>query len=196
MFELVYPYSDSPVLPRPRADAPGIGSEESVEWLPVTDTSGIVTGRAGRKYCHSGSALLHPVVHLHIIDRDGRITLQKRSASKDLHPGKWDTAVGGHVTYGEGILEALFRESAEELGLMAFNPVFIDTYVYEAAGDRELVCVYAAVGEYELHPRDGEVEALRKWTAEEIAAAEGKGLLTPNFEQEFKRYKKELFSML
>jgi isopentenyldiphosphate isomerase len=29
--------------------------------------------------------------------------LQKRSETKDIQPGKWDTAVGGHVDYGETI---------------------------------------------------------------------------------------------
>lgn len=196
MFELVYPYGDAPVLPRPSVDAPGVSQDSGVEWLPVTDAAGIVTARATRAYCHSGSALLHPVVHLHIIDREGKITLQKRSRTKDLHPGKWDTAVGGHVSYGEGILEALYRETAEELGLTAFNPVYLETYVYEAGGDRELVSVYVAVGEYVLKPRDGEVEQLRKWTEQEIIEAGGKGLMTPNFEQEFQRIRQKLFSML
>lgn len=196
MFELVYPYGDAPVLPRPSVDTPGVSSDAGVEWLPVTDSSGIVSARATRAYCHSGSALLHPVVHLHIIDRQGRITLQKRSRTKDLHPGKWDTAVGGHVSYGEGILEALYRETAEELGLTAFNPVYLETYVYEAGGDRELVSVYAAVGEYVLTPRDGEVEQLRKWTEQEILEAGGKGIMTPNFEQEFQRIRQKLFAML
>ena len=38
------------------------------EWLPVVDAQGKVIGRAPRSVCHSGSKLLHPVVHLHIIN--------------------------------------------------------------------------------------------------------------------------------
>ena len=196
MFELVYPYGDAPVLPRPTVDSPGTSLPDGSEWIPVTDTAGIVTARATREYCHRVGALLHPVVHLHIIDREGRITLQKRSKGKDLYPGKWDTAVGGHVTYGEGILEALFRETAEEIGLKAFNPVFLDTFVYENGPDHELVCVYAAVGEYSLTPNATEVEALRKWTPEEIEAALGGDIFTPSFEQDYKRLGKTLQSLL
>ena len=81
------------------------------------EPSGLVYGRATRDWCHSGSKVLHPVVHLHIVDRFGNIYLQKRAMTKDLLPGYWDTAVGGHVTYGEQAVEALYREAAEELGL-------------------------------------------------------------------------------
>ena len=71
------------------------------EIFPIVTPDGVVTGSATRAECHSGSKLLHPVVHLHILSRDGRVYLQKRSMSKDIQPGKWDTAVGGHVDYGE-----------------------------------------------------------------------------------------------
>ena len=40
------------------------------------EPSGLVYGRATRDWCHSGSKVLHPVVHLHIVDRFGNIYLQ------------------------------------------------------------------------------------------------------------------------
>lgn len=36
----------------------------------------------------------HLVVHL---------SMQKRALSKDMHPGSWDTSVGGHVMAGESV---------------------------------------------------------------------------------------------
>ena len=56
------------------------------EWLPVVDEKGEVIGKATRRSCHSGSKLLHPVVHLHLINSKGDIFLQKRSQKKDLLP--------------------------------------------------------------------------------------------------------------
>lgn len=43
------------------------------EWFPVVDFEGKITGTAPRSVCHNGrSKLLHPVVHLHLINREGK----------------------------------------------------------------------------------------------------------------------------
>lgn len=83
------------------------------ERFPVVDATGKVLGCATRGECHSGSHLLHPVVHLHVFNSKGEVYLQKRPEWKDIQPGKWDTAVGGHVDYGETPEEALMREVAK-----------------------------------------------------------------------------------
>ena len=92
------------------------------EWFPVVNEQGETIGKATRKECHSGSKILHPVVHLHIFNESGDLYLQKRSMSKDIQPGKWDTAVGGHIDYGETVETALRREVREELGVVDFIP--------------------------------------------------------------------------
>ena len=92
------------------------------ELFPIIDEDGNVIGKATRRECHSGSMLLHPVVHLHVFNSKGELYLQKRSLSKDIQPGKWDTAVGGHVDYGEEIETALRREAREELGITDYTP--------------------------------------------------------------------------
>ena len=136
-----------PVLPPRRAsDVDASEPQRKTEMFPVVEPDGEVVAMASREYCHSGAKVLHPVVHLHIIDRYGRLYLQKRSLKKDIQPGKWDTAVGGHVDYGEQLLEALFREASEELGLKEFNPVYLGSYVFESEIEKELVNVFAAVG--------------------------------------------------
>ena len=76
------------------------------ELFPVVDAAGRVVGRATRGECHGGSMLLHPVVHLHLFNSRGELYLQKRPAWKDIQPGRWDTAVGGHIDYGENVEEA------------------------------------------------------------------------------------------
>ena len=41
------------------------------EWFPLVNEEGETIGKATRKECHSGSKLLHPVIHLHIFNKDG-----------------------------------------------------------------------------------------------------------------------------
>jgi isopentenyldiphosphate isomerase len=129
---------------------------------------------------------LHPVVHLHLFDSEGRIYLQQRPLWKDIQPGKWDTAVGGHVDYGETIEEALLREVREEVGLTDFEPQFLQRYVFESEREKELVHVFRTTYDGEIVPSD-ELDGGRFWSIEEVRAAICKGLFTPNFEQEFQR---------
>ena len=195
MIELVYPYDLAPVVPAPTAES---SAERPVvtEWFPVVEPSGLVVGRAARQYCHSGAKPLHPVIHIHLIDRMSRIYLQKRSMRKYIQPGKWDTAVGGHLAYGESILEAVYREASEELGLMNFNPIYIETYEFESPIEREIVNVFAVVGSYELHPDLDEVDEGRWWDLADIDASIGKGVFTPNFESEFTMIRSSLLALL
>lgn len=159
------------------------------EWFPLVNEAGDTVGKATRKECHSGSKLLHPVVHLHIFDAGGRLYLQKRSMRKDIQPGKWDTAVGGHVDFGETIEEALRREVREELGIKEFVPEFVMRYVFESAIEKELVNTFRTTYEGPFLPDREEIDEGRFWSCEEIEAALGKGLFTPNFEGEYNKLK-------
>ena len=110
--------------------------DNSEEVFPVVDSAGKVVGRATRGECHGGSMLLHPVVHLHVFNSRGELYLQKRPIWKDIQPGLWDTAVGGHVDYGETIAEALRREVREELGITEFTPEAVAVYEFRSERER------------------------------------------------------------
>ena len=160
--------------------------EINEEMFPIVDENGNVVGKATRKECHSGSRLLHPVVHLHVFDRQGRLYLQKRAHSKLIQPDKWDTAVGGHVDYGETVMQALRRETREELGLLDFEPRELFRYVFDSDVERELVNAFCTVTDCAAFDYDTtEVSDGRFWTLDEIRGSMGQGVFTPNFEQEF-----------
>lgn len=154
--------------------------------FPIVDEQGNITGAATRGECHNGSKLLHPVVHLHVFNSRGELYLQKRPEWKDIQPGKWDTAVGGHIDLGESVETALRREVNEELGITDFAPERLASYVFESERERELVFVHKAVYDGEIRPSD-ELDGGRFWTMEEIKESLGKGIFTPNFESELKR---------
>lgn len=162
--------------------------DNSEEIFPIVDESGNVIGRATRGECHSGSKLLHPVVHLHLFDSEGRLYLQRRPEWKDIQPGKWDTAVGGHVDYGEEVESALIREVREELGLhlesLSEQPRLLRRYVFESDRERELVNAYTVVTDTPPVPSD-ELDGGRFWHRDEILRAIGNGVFTPNFEREY-----------
>ncbi|MBO4608015.1 MAG: NUDIX domain-containing protein [Prevotella sp.] len=158
------------------------------ERFPIVDEEGRVTGSATRGECHNGSHLLHPVVHLHVFNSKGELYLQKRPEWKDIQPGKWDTAVGGHIDDGETPEDALTREVSEELGITDFLPERVGKYVFESPRERELVYVSRTIYDGPIHPSKEELDGGRFWSMAEIMDAIGKEILTPNFESEFLRF--------
>lgn len=156
------------------------------EMFPLVDEEGNIVGAASRGECHNGSKLLHPVVHLHLFNSRGELYLQRRPLWKDIQPGKWDTAVGGHVDLGESVEMALRREVREELGITDFTPEVLTHYVFESATERELVFVHRTTYDGPVSPSE-ELDGGRFWSLDEIRQQLGSGLFTPNFEGEIQR---------
>lgn len=155
------------------------------EWVPLVNDTGYVTGKAPRSQVHNGSKLLHPVVHLHVLNHNKAILLQKRPITKQIQPGKWDTAVGGHISAGETLEEALQKEAREEIGLLQFSAKQLKVYRWDCDAESELVYLFYTHDHKSLKPQSDEVEELRFWTKNQIENQLGKDVFTPNFELEF-----------
>lgn len=163
----------------------------SDEMFPLVDEQGGVLGSVMRSEAHGNPALMHPVVHCLVTDGQGRLLLQLRSLDKDIQPGKWDTSVGGHVGFGESIEEAAYRELAEEIGLEAGSVQlrFLYRYVMRNEIESELVHTYECQSEGPFRRQPSEIDELRFWTDEQIEAHLGTGVFTPNFEDEYRRFR-------
>lgn len=163
------------------------------EWFDIVDEKGNVKGKAPRTICHQGPGRLHPVVHLHLIDSKDRLYLQKRPGNKQIQPGKWDTAVGGHILSGEKLEDALKREMMEELGIKDIQARMVARYKWETEVESELVFMFLARYDRAITFNPAEIEDGRFWRIKKIRENLKQGLFTPNFEFEFDILMKSIF---
>jgi isopentenyldiphosphate isomerase len=192
-----------------------------MEYLPLVNSRGEYVGKASRSQCHGNPDLIHPVVHLHIMNSAHEIFLQKRSLNKDLFPGFWDSSVGGHIGFGEEVRQALIRESKEEVGVDAGEARFLYKYIMKNQYESEYVYSFLLHWDGPLQINSKELaegkffskdEIQRKlgtsfftlektiihgdgfffrpaslWDAPPQIISKADDLLTPNFEEEFRR---------
>jgi len=159
------------------------------EELEIVDEAGHVIGRALRSECHGNPALIHRTAHILVFNTKGELFLQKRSEKKDIQPGKWDTSVGGHLDVGETYEEAALREMAEELGIRDAPLTPLYEYSMRNKLESENVRTYLCTYDGPIAPDPKEISEARFWTLDEIEHGLGSGIFTPNFEEEFGRYK-------
>lgn len=169
---------------------PSIKTAKNQEWFDLLNEQGKIIGRAPRSAVHGNPQLIHPTVHLHIFNRRGQIYLQKRALSKDLYPGHWDTAVGGHILSGESVEEALLREAQEELDVIVKEAKPLFRYLMRNKRESEFVYSFEIIHEGPFTPNPAEIESGRFWSSFEIQKLLGQDIFTPNFEQEFALLKK------
>jgi len=165
----------------------------TTEYFDIVDQNGEVIGTALRSKCHGNPALIHRTVHIVVFHPDGRILLQKRNEDKDIQPGKWDTAVGGHIDSGENHETAVVRELAEELGVSAnFADLkfLMDTKIRNEV-ESENVRVFSLIHPGPFNFQIEEIQEVKFWDTCELRKTidETPDIFTPNLIEEFKQLK-------
>ena len=186
-----YEFIKNKIVARKHASEDPESLFENEEWLPVVEESGKIIGKAPRSLCHKGEKILHPVVHLHVLNPNGHIFLQKRPMQKLVQPGKWDTAVGGHISFGEDLETALRREAFEEIGLVNFSAKPLGSYRWDTDVESELVYYFLSYDYQKIRLHSDEVVEGRFWSPSQIEKQLGHDVFTPNFEFEYQLLKKD-----
>ena len=114
--------------PSLQQDAPDIFIPENdiMEFLPVVNERGIIVGRALFMELHKGNKILHPVLHLHVVNKNGEVAYRY-----------W-----WHVAFGDTPEKTLRQKLSETLGISSVKPKLKKQYIRETKTEKELVYVY------------------------------------------------------
>ncbi len=151
------------------------------ELFDIYDAQGSRIGTAPRSECHGNPALIHRTAHVVVIHPEsGDILLQKRNMTKDIQPGKWDTAVGGHLALGEDFETGAKRELAEELGIENAELFHIFDSKIRNDIESEDVRVFGTFIADGFTFDPGEIDEIRFWDRNALEASENRRDFTPN----------------
>jgi isopentenyldiphosphate isomerase len=95
-------------------------SSEDELWQGYTEWGEPVTERGVTKLETRRDGALHGCSHLwvwRVHDGIVEVLLQQRAKDKPTWPGFYDISAAGHLSFGETPLEAILRETKEEIGL-------------------------------------------------------------------------------
>jgi len=153
-----------------------MNANKSIEYFDVLDENGNKTGEIKTKEDVIADRGFYRIVNLWIINPyTKQILIQKRSSNKDVSPNKWDLTAGGHVDAGETSLDAIIRETKEELGLDISNDKILK--VLEVKHDkvkRNFVDVYLVAKDVNIKDvilQNDEVSDIKYFSLEELINA-------------------------
>lgn len=173
---------------------PQIVSDPS-EQLILVDSADREIGHMSKADCHKSQGVLHRAFSIHLLDNQGRILLQKRSADKLLWPLFWSNSCCSHPRLGESMEQATQRRLQEELGIQC--PVeYLYKFEYQAhylelGTEWELCWVYLGQLDQTPHMNSTEITELGYFSPDEIDTLilRKPAVVTPWFSQEWEYLK-------
>ena len=109
-------------------------SSSMTEFLPLVNEQGNIVGRALHFEIHNGNKVMHPAVHLLIYN-----------TKKEIVAKYW-----WHVAFGE-TAEKTLKRKLKEMESQTIKPKFKKQYIREDKNEKELVSVFIAVCDGEIH---------------------------------------------
>ncbi len=158
------------------------------EIFDIVNDRDEVTGQATRREVHE-RGLKHRAVHVLVLNPKGELFVQKRSATKDTFPGRYDSSASGHLDAGETYDACAARELCEELGIEVSPPALAKLFKINACQETgwEFVWVYSLRGDYAPHVNPAEIEEGEFWDLAHVrvAMAEQPERFAPSFRRIF-----------
>ena len=95
-----------------------MSQKKDIEYLDVLDEFGNITGIVKSREEAKRDKEYYRIVFLWMYNpKLKKILIQRRSMNKETAPNRWDLTVGGHVQARESSIDAIIRETKEEIGI-------------------------------------------------------------------------------
>lgn len=143
------------------------------EFLDIVNEENVPTGEVADRVTAHEKGLFHRHVSCWIMNKEGKILLQRRAYTKTKNPGLW-AKTGGHVDAGETPEDAAIREIKEEIGLKIKKEDLTSGSIYKSSENTcfgyEFV-VITDMAERDFLIQKEEVAEVKYFTIEEIEEA-------------------------
>ena len=118
-------------------------------------------------------ALLHRAARVIITNNEHKFLVQKRSASKDIHPSMWDIGIAETVKDGDSYESTAMRGLLEELGIIGISNIQMMHSVlfklkYFSLRHNILCKVYKLSYNGQIQLQEEEIDEVKLLTKEEI----------------------------
>lgn len=122
------------------------------EIIAIVDERDAVIGVVDKEKFDKSTGQIYRTAGLFLLNKDGKILVQRRAFSKNSYAGQWDiTGVAGHVAFGEDYRTAILREAEEEVGLKLRDVAFLQKRFGEYPGNRRrFTAIFLAVADFEI----------------------------------------------
>lgn len=102
------------------------------ELLDIYDENNRPLGVAKPRSVVHQDGSWHKTVHIYVTNDQGQYLVHLRSPHKDLHPGCWNTRLGGHVAKGKSYEETAVEELQQEVGLTVSSKDLISSEIHKS----------------------------------------------------------------
>jgi len=124
------------------------------EILPIVDECDKIIDEVDKANFDKTTGRIYRTVSLILFDKSGNFLIQRRAFSKATFAGKWQfSAAAGHVKIGESYLDAVYRETVEEIGLSLENKNFCEVekvFIHTKENKRRFMQFFVAKVDFNL----------------------------------------------